>query len=60
MVYKQNFHILLPINTFEELRQLSHKMNMSRSELAREAIAALLKKYQRRGEIPTNTIVPTC
>ncbi len=46
MVYKQNLHILLPIGKYEELRELGHKMNVSRSELAREGISLILKRYR--------------
>lgn len=60
MVYKQNLHILIPIDKFEQLRELGHRMNMSRSELAREAIFTLLKKHQKRGEISGAVSVPTC
>ncbi len=48
MQYKQNVHILLPAEKFEELRQLSHRVNLSRSELVRNAINMLLRKYKRK------------
>ncbi len=48
MQYKQNVHILLPAEKFEELRQLGHKLNFSRSKLVREAINLLLKKYRKK------------
>lgn len=48
MIYKQNLHVLVPIDQFEQLRQVGHKMNISRSELAREAISMLLKKYKKK------------
>jgi len=48
MQYKQNVHILLPAETFEELRQLGHRTNFSRSELIRSAVNMLLKKYSKK------------
>ncbi len=48
MVYKQNLHILLPIDKYEELRELGYELNTSRSELAREAIYKLLRSHNRR------------
>ena len=51
MQYKQNVHILLPVEKFEELKQLGHRTNLSRSMLVREAICMLLKKYQRKENI---------
>ncbi len=48
MQYKQNIHILLPAEKFEELRLLGHKLNFSRSQLVREAINLLLKKYRKK------------
>ncbi len=58
MVYKQNLHVLVPIDQFEQLRRLGHKMNISRSVLAREAISMLLKKYNKKihNEEVTNVI----
>ncbi len=47
MQYKQNVHILLHAEKFEELRQLGHRVNLSRSELVRNAINMLLKKYKK-------------
>ncbi len=48
MRYKQNVHILLPVEKFEELRQLGHKLSLSRSELIRSAVNMLLKKYNKK------------
>jgi len=48
MQYKQNVHILLPAEKFEELRQLGHSVNLSRSELIRNAVNLLLKKYNKK------------
>jgi len=48
MVYKQNLHILLPVSTYEELRELGHKLNRPRSELAREAICKLLRSHRKK------------
>jgi len=50
MVYKQNLHIMLPVSAYEELRELGHKLNRPRSELAREAIYKLLRSYRRKEE----------
>ncbi len=48
MQYKQNVHILLPAKTFEELRQLGHRVDLSRSELIRSAVNMLLEKYNKK------------
>jgi metal-responsive CopG/Arc/MetJ family transcriptional regulator len=50
MQYKQNVHVLLPVEIFEELRGLGHKLNVSRSKLVRIAVVSLLKKYERKGK----------
>ena len=49
MQYKQNVHILLPAEKFKELRELGHKLNVSRSTLVRMAVVSLLKKHRRKG-----------
>ena len=56
MVYKQNLHILLPVNTYEELRELGHKMNVSRSELARKAIYKLLKSHRKKDKVEVQNV----
>ncbi|MBT3880699.1 MAG: ribbon-helix-helix domain-containing protein [Candidatus Scalindua sp.] len=48
MQYKQNLHVLLPVEIFQELRDLGHKLNVSRSKLVRIAVASLLKKHERK------------
>ncbi len=48
MQYKQNVHILLPIEIFEELKAVGKKSDLSRSELAREGIGMVLRKYRRK------------
>jgi len=48
MQYKQNVHVLLPCKIFIELRALSHKLNVSRSLLIREAVCMVLKKYKTK------------
>ena len=50
MQYKQNVHILLPVEIFEELRDLGHRLNVPRSELVRKSIFLLLKKYKRKSQ----------
>ncbi len=56
MVYKQNLHILLPIGKYEELRELGHKMNVSRSELARKAIYKLLKSHRKKDKVEVQNV----
>ncbi len=48
MEYKQNVHVLLPIEKFEELRELGHKLTLPRSELVRKGIDLILRKYQKK------------
>jgi metal-responsive CopG/Arc/MetJ family transcriptional regulator len=56
VVYKQNLHILLPVKKYEELRELGHKMNVSRSELAREAIYKLLRSHRRKDKVEAQNV----
>ncbi len=48
MEYKQNVHILISAKKFEELRGLGNKLNLSRSELVREGVDLILRKYRRK------------
>ena len=56
MVYKQNLHILLPIDKYEELSALGHKMDVSRSELVREAICKLLRSHKRKDKMEAQNV----
>jgi metal-responsive CopG/Arc/MetJ family transcriptional regulator len=56
MEYKQNIHVLLPIEKFEELRKLGHKLNTSRSELVREAIYKLLRNYRKKDKMEVQSV----
>ena len=56
MVYKQNLHILLPVTTYEELRELGHKLNRPRAELAREAIYKLLRSHRRKDKAEVQNV----
>ena len=48
MQYKQNLHVLLPVKEFEELRELGHKLSCSKSEIVREGVGLVLRKYQKK------------
>lgn len=52
MLGSKNLHILLDIDEYQRLRHLSFQLNKPRAALAREAIGALLKKYQRKEGLP--------
>ena len=56
MVYKQNLHILLPVDTYEQLKELGHKMNVSRSELARQAICKLLRSHREKDKVEVQNV----
>jgi len=49
MQYKQNIHILLPVDKFEELKTLTFKFDKSLSVLVREGVNLVIKKYKRKG-----------
>ena len=56
MQYKQNLHVLLPVSTYEELRELGHKLDRSRSELAREAICKLLLSHKKKDKMEVQDV----
>lgn len=50
MQYQHNVHFLLPIQKFEELKNVSRERDIPRSEIVREGLDLVLQKYDSNGE----------
>ena len=55
MRYKTGFHFLVPVDEYEELRDLSYKLGTSRGELVRRAVSLFLKKYRKKDKLPESS-----
>ncbi len=51
MEYKQNFHVLLPIEKFKELKEVSKALDVPRAKIVREALDVVLRKYKRKNNM---------
>ncbi len=48
MKLKQSCNVFLHVEQYGEIKELSHKLSIPYSELIREGITLVLRKYQRK------------
>ncbi len=48
MDLKQSCNVFLPVKQYGEIKELGHKLSVPYSELIREGITLVLRKYQRK------------
>ena len=48
MNLKQSCNVFLPVKQYGEIKELGHKLSVSYSELIREGVVLVLKKYKRK------------
>jgi hypothetical protein len=48
MNLKQSCNVFLPVKQYGEIKQLSHKLSLPYSELVREGVGLVLRKYKRK------------
>lgn len=48
MDLKQSCNVFLPVKQYEEIKELGHKLSIPYSELIRQGISLVLRKYKRR------------
>ncbi len=61
MDLKQSCNVFLPVKQYGDIKELGHKLDIPYSELIREGVDLILRKYQReeksRREMITRTIM---
>ncbi len=45
---KQSCNVFLPVGQYGEIKELGHKLSIPYSELIREGVSLVLKKYKRK------------
>ena len=48
MNLKQSCNVFLPVKQYGEIKELGHKLSIPYSELIREGVGLVLKRYKRR------------
>lgn len=48
MDLKQSCNVFLPVKQYEDIKDLGHKLSIPYSELIREGVRLVLKKYNRK------------
>jgi len=51
MELKQSCNVFLPVKQYGEIRELGHKLNVPYSELMREGVDLVLKRYRRKNNM---------
>ena len=54
MDLKQSCNVFLPVKQYEEIRALGHKLSIPYSELIREGVSLVLKRYKRKDYMEIN------
>ncbi len=48
MDLKQSCNVFLPVKQYEEIKDLGHKLSIPYSELIREGVSLVIRKYQKK------------
>ncbi len=48
MDLKQSCNVFLPVKQYGEIKELGHKLSIPYSELIREGVGLVLKRYKKR------------
>jgi hypothetical protein len=51
MDLKQSCNVFLPVKQYGEIKKLSHKLSVPYSELMREGVDLVLKRYRRKNNV---------
>ena len=51
MEFKQSCNVFLPVKQYGEIKKLSHKLSVPYSELMREGVDLVLKRYRRKNNM---------
>ncbi len=51
MNLKQSCNVFLPVKQYGEIKELSHRLSIPYSELIREGVDLILRRYKRKEEL---------
>ncbi len=55
MELKQSCNVFLPVEQYGEIKELGHKLSIPYSELVREGVGLVLRKYKRKDNRKTGS-----
>lgn len=51
MELKQSCNVFLPVEQYEEIKKLGHRLSVPYSELIREGVCLVIKRYKRKDKL---------
>ena len=56
MELKQSCNVFLPVEQYGEIKELSHKLSIPYSELIREGVGLVIKRYKRKNKVEAQNV----
>ena len=56
MELKQSCNVFLPVEQYGEIKRLSHKLSIPYSELIREGVGLVIKRYKRKDKVEVQNV----
>ena len=56
MELKQSCNVFLPVEQYGEIKKLSHKLSIPYSELIREGVGLVIKRYKRKDKVEVQNV----
>ena len=56
MELKQSCNVFLPVEQYGEIKKLSHKLGIPYSELIREGVGLVIKRYKRKDKVEVQNV----
>jgi hypothetical protein len=56
MELKQSCNVFLPVEQYGEIKRLSHKLSIPYSELIREGVGLVIKRYKRKNKVEAQNV----
>jgi hypothetical protein len=56
MELKQSCNVFLPVEQYGEIKELSHKLSIPYSELIREGVGLVIKRYKRKDKVEVQNV----
>ncbi len=56
MDLKQSCNVFLPVKQYGEIKEIGHRLSVPYSELIREGVSLVIKRYKRREKAETQNV----
>lgn len=56
MELKQSCNVFLPVEQYGEIKKIGHRLSVPYSELIREGVSLVIKRYKRREKVEAQNV----